>query len=162
MDPLASKLAFSAAAAGAALMGAMFPHPTYEAVDPGRPWARPGAPNAWQPASGQMVAGSGDAYSYSGALPSDRGPIDVYGAHGWRLAREREIIAREEAELQRAVAPADWPKEEAPAVLDELPADGPAVTVYRGSKAAEAVPVEAAESAEPPVQAPKLAVVSDQ
>lgn len=146
MDPFASKLAFSAAAVGAALMGALFPHPTYEVADPGRPWARAGAANAWQPVSG-MADSYG--YSYSGALPSDRGPIDVYGAHGWRLAREREIVEREEAELQRAVAQA--PEEEAPVALDQQ-ADGPVIAVHRGSKPAEAVPVKPAE----------LAVVSDE
>lgn len=155
MDPIASKLAFSAAAAGAALMGAMFPHPSYEAVEPARPWAQTGAANAWQPASGQMFAQASETYSYSGALPSDRGPIDVYGARGWRLAREREILAREEAELQRAVAQADWPPEEAPAVI-EPQGEAAGVAVHRGSKPAEAEPLEPAESAEP------LAEVSDQ
>ncbi|WP_310533277.1 hypothetical protein [Novosphingobium sp.] len=147
MDPIASKLAFSAAAAGAALLGAMFPHPSYEAVEPARPWAQPGAVNAWQPASGQMLAQASAGYSYSGALPSDRGPIDVYGAHGWRLAREREILERQEAELHRAVAQA---------VVVEEPAETLGVEVHRGGKPAEAEPLEPAESAAP------LAEVSDQ
>jgi hypothetical protein len=155
MDPFASKLAFSAAVAGAALMGALFPHPSYEAVAPARPWASSGAANAWQPASGQMFAQASETYSYSGALPSDRGPIDVYGAHGWRLAREREILVRQEAELQRAVAQAVWPKEEAPAVI-EPQGEVAGVEVHRGSKPAEAGPIEPAESAEP------LAEVSDE
>lgn len=157
MDPFAAKLAFSAAAAGAALLGALFPHPSYEAVEPARPWAQTGAANAWQPASG--MADTYPAYSYSGALPSDRGPIDVYGAHGWRLAREREAVEREEAELQRAEAQADWPQEEAPAVIEE-PVQVHEIEVHRGSKPAEAVPVEAAESAE--AEPPVLAVVSEQ
>lgn len=153
MDPFAAKLAFSAAAAGAALMGALFPHPSYEVVDTGRPWARSGAANAWQPASG--IA---DTYSYSGALPSWKGPIDVYGAHQWRLAREREALEREEAELQRAVAQADWRAEEtAPVVAEQV--EGPAVTVHRGGKPAEEVALEPAEAAE--ADRPVLAVVSD-
>lgn len=155
MDPFASKLAFSAAAAGAALMGALFPHPSYEAVEPGRPWARAGAANAWQPVSGMARPVS---YSYSGALPSDHGPIDVYGVHGWRMAREREILEREEAELQRAVAQADS-KEEAPAVIDEQP-QAHAIEVHRGSRPAEAVPVEPAERVE--ADPPALAMVSAQ
>ncbi len=150
MDPFASKLAFSAAAAGAALLGALFPRPDYEVVNPGRPWAQIGAVNAWQPASGMA-----DSYSYSGALPAWQGPIDVYGTHQWRLAREREALEREEAELRRAVTQAVWP-EEAP-VVDEEQAEAPVVTVHRGGKPAEEVALEPAE-AEPPV----LAVVSDQ
>ena len=143
MDPFASKLAFSAAAAGAALLGALFPRPDYEVVNPGRPWAQIGAANAFQPASG--IA---DSYSYSGALPAWKGPIDVYGTHQWRLAREREALEREEAELQRAVTQA--------AVLEEAPA----VTVHRGGKPDEEAALEPAEAAE--AEPPALAVVSDQ
>lgn len=159
MDPFAAKLAFSAAAAGAALLGALFPQPDYEAMAPSRPWASLGAVSAWQPASSQMGSAPLDGYSYSGALPSWKGPVDVYGAHPWRLAREREALEREEAALQREVAQAVPPAETA-APVDASPVEGPAVTVHRGSKPAEDVPLEPAETADG--DAPVLPMISDQ
>lgn len=162
MDPFASKLGFSAAAAAAAVLGAIYPVPKYETPDLGRPWARSGAANAWQPAYG--IA---DRYSYAGMLPSSSGPIDVYGQRPWVLARERQILARQEAEMRALLAEpvAIRPEEE---VLDDpeaapAPARAPqaaphaapyaaVVTVVRGSKEAEAVPLDP----------PPLAVVTDE
>lgn len=153
MDPFASKLGFSAAAAVAALLGAIYPVPRYETAEPVRPWARAGAVNASQPASGIE-----DRYSYAGALPASSGPIDVYGQRPWVLARERQILARQEAEMRALMVEplAIRPEDE---VLDEpTPEVAPArpqaavVTVMRGSKEPEEVPLE-----DPP-----LAVVSEQ
>ncbi|MCW1402362.1 hypothetical protein OKA06_08500 [Novosphingobium sp. MW5] len=154
MDPFSSKLAFSAAAAGAALLGAIYPVPRYEAPEMSRPWAKAGAVNAWQPASGME-----DRYSYAGALPNSSGPIDVYGQHPWILARVRQEQAREEAQMRALLAePVAYRAEDE--VLDApLPEAAPAkpqaavVTVTRGSKEAEEVPLE---------PAPQLAVVSEQ
>lgn len=162
MDPFASKLGFSAAAAAAALLGAIYPVPKYETPDLGRPWARSGAANAWHPASG--IA---DRYSYAGALPTSTGPIDVYGQRPWVLARERQILARQEAEMRAllaepvAIRPEEEVLDDAEAALAPAPARQAAphaapyasvVTVVRGSKEAEAVPLDP----------PPLAVVSDE
>lgn len=162
MDPFASKLGFSAAAAAAAVLGAIYPVPKYETPDLGRPWARSGAANAWQPAYG--IA---DRYSYAGALPASSGPIDVYGQRPWVLARERQILARQEAEMRALLAEpvAIRPEEEVLDAPEAAPAPAPApqaaphaaphgavVTVVRGSKEAEAVPLDP----------PPLAVVTDE
>lgn len=158
MDPFASKLGFSAAAAAAAVLGAIYPVPKYETPDLGRPWARSAAANAWQPASGIE-----DRYSYAGMLPTSSGPIDVYGQRPWVLARERQILARQEAEMRALLAEpvAIRPEEEVLDDAEAAPAPAPApqaaphaavVTVVRGSKEAEAVPLDP----------PPLAVVTDE
>ncbi|MFM5953624.1 MAG: hypothetical protein ACKOPE_04890 [Novosphingobium sp.] len=136
MDPFASKLGFTAAAAAAAVLGALFPRPSYEVVDYTRSSALAARAQAWQPVSGME-----DRYSYSGALPANKGPIDVYGLHPWRSAREKEILARQEAQYAAALAYAEGPQvaraepvAEAPVAAEAAPQPVEAVViVHRGA-----------------------------
>lgn len=152
MDPFASKLGFASAAVGAAVLGAMFPRPSYDLALPARPWANAATAQAWQP-----VSGMAERFSYSGAMPSDRGPIDVYGAHGWALARDREILARQDAELKALMAvrveePSLTVEADHPPAFDNVSEDSAAaqVTVHRGR-----------DSQEEPISAPVVLAMGE-